>query len=41
MNGMATLPAKALKAERVKLAAERKKLDREYNALKEEIKEAE
>jgi len=41
MNGKTTLPPKAWKAERVKLTADRKQLDREYYALKEEIKEAE
>ena len=41
MNGKTTLPTKAWKAERVKLTAERKQLDRDYYVLKDEIKEAE
>ena len=36
-----TIPTKAWKAERAKLTAERKQLDREYYALKGEVKEAE
>ena len=34
MNGKTTLPTKAWKAERVKLSADRKQLDRDYYALK-------
>ena len=41
MNGKTNLPTKAWKAERVKLTAERKRLDRDYYALKDEVKEAE
>ena len=41
MNGKTTLPTKAWKAERVKLTAERKQLDRDYYTLKDEVKEAE
>ena len=41
MNGKTTLPTKAWKTERMKLTAERKTLDRDYYALKDEIKEAE
>ena len=41
MNGKTTLPTKAWKAERVKLTAEWKQLDRDYYTLKDEVKEAE
>ena len=41
MNGKTTLPTKAWKAERGKLTAERKQLDRDYYTLKDEVKEAE
>jgi len=41
MNGKTTLPTKAWKTERDKLTAERKRLDRDYYTLKDEVKEAE
>lgn len=41
MNGKTTLPAKAWKAERDKLTAERKMLNQQYLSLKNEVKEAE
>jgi len=41
MNGKTTLPTKAWKAERDKLTAERKTLDRDYHTLKDEVKETE
>ena len=41
MNGKTTLPTKSWKAERIKLNAERKLLDRNYGTLKDEVKEAE
>ena len=41
MNGKTTLPTKTWKAERIKLTNERKLLDRDYAALKDEVKEAE
>lgn len=41
LNGNTTLPTKAWSAERVKLTAERKRLDKDYANLKNEVKEAE
>jgi hypothetical protein len=41
MNGKASLPIKAWKAERVKLTDERSKLNGEYISLKDEVKEVE
>ena len=41
MNGKTTIPAKAWKAEYAKLTAERKTLNQQYLALKDEVKEAE
>ncbi len=41
MNGKTTIPTKTWKTEYAKLTAERKALNQQYVALKEEVKEAE
>ena len=41
MNGKTTLPTRAWKAERVKLIADRNRLNQEYVSLKNEVKEVE
>ena len=41
MNGKTTLPVKAWRAEHVKLAAEKEKLNQDYASMKEEVREVE
>jgi len=41
MNGRTTLPIEAWRAERIKLATERKQLENDYASLKGEVKETE